>query len=315
MSAAPPLGVPPPLPFHRWDPVPHDVVIDVAPGVRRVVAANPGPFTFTGTSTWLVGERDVCVIDPGPTLPVHLEAILAAVRSRGGTVSAVVCTHTHADHSPLALDLQRRTGAPTYGFGPHPAARADIPAQLPKEAGDRVFSPDVRLGHGDTVRGEGWQLVALHTPGHIANHLCLELAGTGLTFTGDHVMGWSTSVISPGDGDLQAYYDSLALLAGRPALVFCSAHGPVIPAPHAYVEALAAHRRFRDRQILALVHDGVGAVAPVVERLYVGLDERLVKAARATVLAHLLRLEALGEVRRTDADGATDREGPVFEPR
>jgi glyoxylase-like metal-dependent hydrolase (beta-lactamase superfamily II) len=288
-SSGAPGAVPPPLPLDRNDRIVHDVVVDVAPGVRRIVAANPGPFTFTGTSTWLVGEREVCVIDPGPQLVPHLEAVLASVRARGGEVTSIVCTHTHADHSPGAAELRRRTGAVTSAFGPHPSREGD--GKLPKEAADRVFSPERVLGDGDHVRGDGWQLNALHTPGHIANHLCLELAGTGITFTGDHVMGWSTSVISPVDGDLQDYYDSIAKLVARPARVFLSAHGPVIRNPHAYAEALAA-----------LVHDGVGDVAAIVERLYVGLDKRLVKAAQATVLSHLQRMVRMETARSEPAE-------------
>ena len=269
----------------------------LAPGIRRVLAGNPSPFTFTGTQTYLVGDGEVGVIDPGPDLPEHLEAILAA--TGGEKIAAILCTHTHRDHSPASRPLAAATGAPIIGCAPLALAddgpRADA-------AFDFDYAPDRVLADGEAVTGAGWQLIAVATPGHTSNHLCLALAGSGALFTGDHVMGWSTTVVSPPDGDMAAYMQSLDLLLRRDDKIYYPAHGPAVDKPHRHVRALITHRRMREQQILRRLGEGEGHIPAMVETMYQGTDPRLFPAAGRSVLAHLVDLEARGLVRR---DGET----------
>lgn len=285
----------------------YGVVERVAPLVRRIVARNPGPYTFHGTGTYVVGRGEVAVIDPGPALAAHVDALVAALA--GETVTHQLITHTHRDHSPAARLLKQATGAATYGFGPHGGGRAPPGPQV-EEGADRDFRPDVVLGDGDAVAGPGWTLAAVHTPGHTSNHLCFALAETGALFTGDHVMGWSTSVISPPDGDMRAYLASLRRLLDRDDAAYWPTHGPPIENPRPFVRAFLGHRRARERQIVACLESGITTVPGMVARMYPGLADRLVPAARRSVLAHLIHMVEDG---RVACDGAPD-EDTVYAP-
>jgi glyoxylase-like metal-dependent hydrolase (beta-lactamase superfamily II) len=271
-------------------------VVELEPLVRRVLAGNPGPFTYTGTETYIVGRGEVAVIDPGPDDPAHIVALLAAVADE--KVTAILCTHTHRDHSPAAPALRAATGAPVMGCAPlvledlGPRADASF---------DASYAPDHVMPDGEQVRGPGWTLEAVATPGHTSNHLCFALNETGAMFTGDHVMGWSTTVVSPPDGDMAAYMASLDRLMARKDRIYYPAHGDPVTDPQRFVRGLAGHRRQREGQILRLLRDGVGAIPAMVERMYVGLDPRLHGAAGRSVLAHLIDLSDRGIVRE-DAD-------------
>ena len=271
---------------------PTGIVEQAAPGVRRVLAPNPSPFTFSGTQTYLVGESEVAVIDPGPDLDDHVAAILAA--TKGEQIAAILCTHTHRDHSPASRALAAATGAPIVGCAPLAIAddgpRADA-------AFDFDYAPERVLADGETVEGDGWTLRAVATPGHTSNHLCFALDGSGILFTGDHVMGWSTTVIAPPDGDMTAYMKSLDLLLARDDSIYFPAHGPAVEKPKAHVRALIVHRRMRERQIVKLLGEGEGRIPVMVENMYVGTDPRLYPAAGRSVLAHLIDMEARGMVR------------------
>jgi glyoxylase-like metal-dependent hydrolase (beta-lactamase superfamily II) len=264
----------------------------LSPLIRRVVARNPSPFTFTGTGTYIVGRGNVAVIDPGPALPDHVEALLAALA--GETVSHILITHTHLDHSPAAAALKRATGAPTLGFGPHGATRSEGAGS--EEGADRAFVPDLALRDGDVVEGKGWRMAAVHTPGHTSNHLCFALEDEKVLFSGDHVMGWSTSVIAPPDGDMASYLRALDKLLPRDDAVYWPTHGPAITDPKAHVRAFIAHRRERSAAILQRLAAGDETIPALVEAIYVGLDPRLRAAAGRSVLSHLIALIEEGDV-------------------
>jgi len=273
------------------------------PLVRRVLAPNPSPYTFTGTQTWLVGAgMDVAVIDPGPVGsgesigdPAdingegHVEAILAATENQ--TITTIICTHTHRDHSPAAAPLKEATGAQIIGCAPLVIAddgpRAD-------SAFDPDYTPDRILTDGDEVSGDGWTLQAVTTPGHTSNHICYALKESGALFTGDHVMKWSTSVVSPPDGDMASYMASLQKLYDREDSVYYPAHGPAVTKPRQLVRGMIGHRRQRERQILGLLEKGEGHIPTMVLQMYKGLDERLHGAAGRSVLAHLVDLQNRG---------------------
>jgi glyoxylase-like metal-dependent hydrolase (beta-lactamase superfamily II) len=272
---------------------PFGKVEQVAPLVRRLLAGNPSPFTFTGTQTYVVGAGDVAVIDPGPDLAGHVDALLAALA--GETVRAILCTHTQRDHSPASRALAAATGAEIVGCAPV-AIEDDGPRA--DEAFDQAYSPDRVLADGESVTGRGWTLEAVATPGHTSNHLAFALAEGPALFSGDHVMGWSTTVVAPPDGDMAAYMASLDKLLARPDRVYYPAHGPAIEAPREHVRRLIAHRRGREAQILDRLGAGVGAIPVMVETLYRDVDPVLHPAAGRSVLAHLIDLEARGRVRR-----------------
>jgi len=267
--------------------------VTMEPLVRRLLAPNPSPFTYTGTETYMVGKGEVAVIDPGPDLPDHVEAILAA--TEGERVIAILCTHTHRDHSPAARALKAATGASIIGCAPltmeDEGPRADA-------AFDADYRPDRILADGETVSGPGWTLEAVATPGHTSNHLCFGLRESGALFSGDHIMGWSTTVVSPPDGDMAAYMASLEKLLGRPDRVYYPAHGDPVREPHRFVRAVAAHRRARERQILDLLELGAQSIPAMVGSMYRGIDPRLHGAAGRSVLAHLIDLEARDRVWR-----------------
>ena len=259
------------------------------PGIARVLAHNPSAFTYYGTQTYLVGDDEVAVIDPGPNLPEHVEALLHAIAGR--PLVAIMCTHTHRDHSPAARPLATVTGAPIIGCAPLALEAAGPRAD---EAFDRDYAPDRALQDGDVVEVDGRQLVVVSTPGHTSNHLCYAL-GDAL-FTGDHVMGWSTTVVFPPDGDMGAYMASLDKLRQRGDRVYYPAHGPAVTNPQQYVRHLAGHRLQREKQILRLVGEKPREVTDIVANAYPGLDPRLVTAAGGSVLAHLLDLQKRGLV-------------------
>lgn len=269
--------------------------IQVAPGIRRVVAHNPSKFTAWGTGTYLLGSGEVAIVDPGPALERHIEAVLAAVE--GETVTHLLITHTHSDHSPAAAAIRERTGAITVGFGPHPAG-ADSDAE---EHGDSAFVPDVAVVHGQRVRAGGFELECLHTPGHISNHVCYASVDGQALFSGDHVMGWSTSVIPPPDGRVADYLDSLRLLLDRQDAVYYPTHGPPITDPRPYVAQLIEHRLARERQILDLLPSAPRTVGELVEVMYVGVRPELHEPAARSVLAHLVKLVEEGRVLPSDA--------------
>ncbi len=264
----------------------------VHPRVRRVLAPNPSPFTYTGTQTYLVGDGEVAVIDPGPDDPAHVEVLLAA--TEGAPVAAILCTHTHRDHSPASRPLAAATGAPIIG-----CAAFAIEDEGPRAdaAFDFDYAPDRVLADGEALAGEGWTLEAVATPGHTSDHLCFALAGTGILFTGDHVMGWSTTVVSPPDGDMTDYMASLGLLLARDDRVYLPAHGPAVETPREHVQRLIEHRRMRERQIVGHVEAGEGLIPNMVEDMYREIDPRLHPAAGRSVLAHLIDLERRGLVR------------------
>ncbi len=264
------------------------------PPVRRVLAANPSPMTGPGTWTHLVGGAEVAVIDPGPMDPAHLAAILAAVPA-GGRVTAIVVTHAHKDHSALAPALAQATGAPVLAFGAAAEGRRPAMERLAAaglaaggEGVDHAFRPDRRLADGEALCGPDWQLEVLHTPGHMAGHLCLALGD--LLFTGDHVMGWAPSLVSPPDGDMGAYMASLARLQARDWRRMLPAHGAPVDDPAARLEALVAHRRDREARILAALRAGAAGLDGITAAAYPGLDPALMPAARRNALAHLIDL-------------------------
>ena len=276
---------------------PYAVLQELEPAIGRVLAANPSAFTYTGTQTYLVGEREVAVIDPGPDIPDHLDALMAAVAGR--RVAAIMCTHTHRDHSPASRPLAEATGAPIVGCAPlaleSVGPRADA-------AFDGDYQPDRVLEDGEEVEVDGRRLVAVATPGHTSNHLCYSDLASGALFTGDHVMGWSTTVVVPPDGEMARYMASLEKLRGRDDRVYYPAHGRPVTKPQQYVRGLIGHRMQRQKQIVRLVEERARPIPEIVADAYPGLDPRLVVAAGGSVFAHLLDLEARGIVVR---DGET----------
>jgi glyoxylase-like metal-dependent hydrolase (beta-lactamase superfamily II) len=267
------------------------------PLVRRLLAGNPTPFTYTGTQTYLVGTADMAVIDPGPDIDAHVDAIVAAIGD--ARLKAIVCTHTHRDHSPAAALLKARTGAPIIGCAP---LALDDSGPRADASFDRDYAPDDVLADGATLRGEGWTLQAVATPGHTSNHICLALPEARALFTGDHVMGWSTSVVVPPDGDMAQYLESLERLMQRDEdEIYFAAHGDPIERPQRFVRGLIGHRKQREGQILRLLGRDVGAIPDMVLQMYAGIDPKLHRAAGLSVLAHLIDLERRGIVSHDDA--------------
>ena len=268
----------------------------VSPLIRRIVANNPGPFTFTGTGTYIVGHGEVAVIDPGPDLPEHLEAILAALK--GETVKAILVTHNHADHSPLANPLKRATGAVTYGC---PLAHAPVHHDIKVEdEEDASFIADVNLCAGGMVEGLGWTFRAIPTPGHTSNHICYALNEENALFSGDHIMGWSTTVIVPPDGDMDDYFASLDLISSLHFATLWPTHGPPITHPGPFIAAYKTHRLEREKQILELVSRGLATISELVPVMYAAVDKRLHPAAAQSVMAHMIRLVQTGAILCSD---------------
>jgi glyoxylase-like metal-dependent hydrolase (beta-lactamase superfamily II) len=280
---------------------------EVAPGVRRILAPNPGPFTFTGTCTYIIGKGDVAVIDPGPENPSHTQAILDA--TRGEKVAQIVITHTHRDHSSGAPLLQARTGAKTYGEGPHRAARPLHEGEASRlEAGaDRDFAPDIRVRDGELIEGRDFALEAIATPGHTANHLAFALKGRNCLFSGDHVMAWSTSIVAPPDGSMGDYLQSLEKLRAREESLYLPGHGPAARDARTLVERYVEHRAAREAAIVRRLERGESDIPGLVQAIYIGLDPRLTGAAGLTVLAHLEHLIGRGIVATDGAPVSSGR--------
>jgi glyoxylase-like metal-dependent hydrolase (beta-lactamase superfamily II) len=276
------------IPFVRDMRFDYGVMDQVSPLIRRVVANNPGPFTYLGTGTYIVGRGEVAVIDPGPLMDEHLEALLKAME--GEQVIAILTTHTHIDHSPLARPLQAKSSAPIYG-------RADPKvASGFEEAGEAQFTPDIEIAEGAKVSGPGWTLEAIATPGHASNHICYALAEENALFCGDHVMGWSTTVVSPPDGDMSDYYRSLDKIEARGFSTLWPTHGPPVTEVAPFLAAYRAHRLDRERQILDQLAAGHATIKAMVPAMYAAVDPRLHPAASHSVLAHLIHLTRIGRV-------------------
>jgi len=274
--------------------------IAISPLVRRLVAPNGGPFTFTGTCTYLVGQGDLAIIDPGPEHDTHFEALVAAIGT--ARVSAIVVTHTHKDHSPLARRLKALTGAPIIGCGPHQSARALAAGETNRldASSDQHHIPDRLLQDGDVFEGHGFTLQAVATPGHTMNHLAFALREENALFSGDHVMAWSTSIVAPPDGAMGAYMASLERLMARDEAIYWPGHGGPVTEPRRFVRGLLNHRRMRETTIMEAVQAGDRHIVSLVEKLYSGLDPKLKDAAALSVFAHLEDLVTRGLVRTED---------------
>ncbi|HSV04080.1 MAG TPA: MBL fold metallo-hydrolase [Phenylobacterium sp.] len=278
----------------------------VSPLIRRVICNNPGPFTYLGTGTYIVGRGEVAVIDPGPDDPAHLQAILGALE--GERVSAIVITHHHSDHSPLAGPLKAATGAPILGCAVARHEADDSGVRM--EAGhDLAFKPDVSLCGGGEVKGPGWTLEAIPTPGHTSNHLCYALPEENACFTGDHIMGWSTTVITPPDGDMSDYLESLRRIRARGFATLWPTHGPPVRDVEAFIDAYLEHRQERIDQILGALKAGPATIAELTPRLYADVDPKLWPAASRSMLAAMIHLvrEGLLEADRDVGPNATYR--------
>ena len=286
--------------FETLDDVEYGRVDQVADGIRRVIAENPSKFTYRGTGTYLVGHGDVVVVDPGPVLDSHRDALAAALV--GERVRGILITHCHSDHSPLAAWLRAETGAPTFAFGPHGAVEDDDEDEIDdgvkvEETIDVAFVPDVAVADGEEIiLGPGLTMTAVHTPGHTSNHTCYALAEPSVLFTGDHVMGWSTTVVSPPDGHMADYIESLRKVAGRHDAMLIPTHGPPRRDGPEYVTALVGHRLERERQVVDAVRRGLDTIPAIVAELYADVRPELHKPAGRSVLAHLVKLVDEGAV-------------------
>jgi glyoxylase-like metal-dependent hydrolase (beta-lactamase superfamily II) len=290
------------IPFVRQFEFEYGRLDQLSPLVQRVIADNPGPFTYTGTGVYIIGGTEpgstVAVIDPGPDTPAHREALWTALDGRH--VSHVLVTHHHMDHSPLAAPLAKAHGCQVHGYGLQ--MRAPEGGEVRLEAGDDLsFRPDIEIRDGDTVKGDSWTLEALHTPGHTSNHLCFALLEENILFSGDHIMGWSTSVVSPPDGHMGDYLKSLERVKARNFDKIWPTHGTSIDAPTEFVSEYIAHRHAREAQILAAIKDGLHSISDMVAHIYQDVDKRLHPAAAHSVLAHLIHME---ETERVSSDGA-----------
>ncbi len=275
----------------------------VLPGVRRIIANNPGPFTYTGSGTYLIGAGEVAVIDPGPNDSGHIDALMAALG--GERVTHVLITHTHSDHCGGARALAERCGAPILGFGHHPVRKQQDDAPALDEGADYSFKPDQMIGDGEIIKGPDWRIEAVHTPGHLSNHMCFALPQENALFTGDHIMGWATTVVAPPDGDMSAYIESLEKLLTRDDEIYFPTHGAPIINPKRFVRAVRTHRLMRDAQIVEQIKNGRTRIKEIVPAMYADVDPRLHKAAALNVLAHLIRLKRIGTVMCDDEHGMT----------
>lgn len=291
----------PALPVDReYDPR-YAEVVEISPLIRRVLARNPSPFTFHGTGTYLIGRGKVAVVDPGPLLDEHLAALQRTLH--GETITHILITHTHSDHSPAAAPLKAVCGAPTYGFGPHGAGKRLAGVNV-EAGGDMDFQADIEVRDGDVLAGDGWQVECVYTPGHTSNHICFGLREEQALFTGDHVMGWSTTVIIPPDGDMGQYFASLQRLQSRGDRRYYPTHGNPIQAPQAFVTQLIAHRRAREDQIAACLAREITLVPAMVAVIYSEIDARMHPAAALSISAHLAHMVANGRVTMAANDAA-----------
>ena len=287
-----------PIPFDRELDFEYGRVDRVSPLVRRLIANNPSPFTFKGTATYIVGGDSVAVIDPGPDDDDHFAALATALD--GLTVSHILVTHTHRDHSPLAARLKALTGAQTYAYGPHGSGkgRSAVPAGDVRldMGGDRDFVPDVEVRHGDVIEGDGWTFESVFTPGHTSNHMSFALKEEPSLFAGDHVMAWSTSVIAPPDGNMADYMASLRMLLERSEDTYWPTHGPMIKDARAFVDKFIAHRNARENAVIARLKQGAATIDAMVPEIYNGVDPGLFPAAALSMLAHVEHLVEKGVV-------------------
>jgi glyoxylase-like metal-dependent hydrolase (beta-lactamase superfamily II) len=281
---------------------PFGTAVELSPLIRRITCNNPGPFTFRGTNTFIVGRGNVAIIDPGPDDEAHLAAVLNAVR--GETVSHILVTHTHMDHSPLAAKLAAATGAKTCS-AISPARPAVVSGLRLDASVDQDFTPDVSLSDGDVVEGKGWVLEAVFTPGHMANHMSFCLTQEKALLVGDHVMAWATTVVAPPDGNMKDYMGSLRKLLKRNEAIYYPAHGPEKRKPLGLVRAILAHRKMREEAILNRVKAGDGTIGEIVASVYSDIDPRLHAAAGLSTLAHLEHLIEKGRVELRDAEYKT----------
>jgi hydroxyacylglutathione hydrolase len=279
----------------RFDLAP-GVVEEVRPGVRRILCNNPSPFTFKGTVSYIVGKGKVAIVDPGPDDAAHIAALLDAVR--GETVTHIFVTHTHRDHSPAVAPVKAATGATVYAEGPHRPSRDVHLGEAPRldASGDFDFRPDVQLTDGETIAGEGWTLEAVATPGHTKNHMAFSFQEANAMFIGDHVMGWSTSIVAPPDGSMTDYMASLEKLTRRDEKTYLPGHGGLIEDAPKFVAQYIAHRKGRENSILARLAKGDADIPTLVRAIYIGIDQRLVGAAGLSVFAHLEDMVARGLV-------------------
>ena len=266
----------------------------LTPLIRRITARNPSGFTFQGTGTYVVGNDEVAVIDPGPLDSAHIEALKEGLKDE--KVTHILITHTHFDHSPAAAPLKDDWGVKTYAYGPHGAGKIEDGFTI-EEGGDMDFEPDIRLKDGDVVQGPGWTIESVYTPGHTSNHLCFALKEENALFTGDHVMGWSTSVIGPPDGDMTQYMQSLELLLERREDIYWPTHGTCIKDVKNYVRAFMDHRLDRERQILDCLSQGYSLIKDMVPVMYKDTDPSLYGAAARSVFAAMIRLVDVGKVK------------------
>lgn len=274
----------------------HGEAVPVAEHVQRITVNNPGPFTFHGTNTYIVGDASVCVIDPGPEDEAHFRALMAALAGR--EVTHIAVSHTHKDHSPLAGRLKAATGATIVAEGPYRPARPlhDGEANPFAESSDLDFVPDIALAEGDRVEGDGWRLTAILTPGHTTNHVAFAFEDRGIVFSADHVMAWATSIVAPPDGAMSDYMASLERLLMRDDRVYFPGHGGPVKDPAAFLRGLRTHRRMRERAVLERIRAGDRLIADMVRAIYASTDPRLHGAAALSVLAHLEDLVEKGEV-------------------
>ena len=284
------------IPFDKTFELVPDTVHEVAPGVRAVAANNPGPFTFKGTVSYIIGRGKVAILDPGPDDDAHVAALLAAVR--GETVTHIFVTHTHRDHSPAVPKVKAATGATVYAEGPHRLARPLHIGEARRldASADMDFCPDVALVDGEVVSGDGWTMEALTTPGHTANHMAFALRESDLLFSGDHVMAWSTTIVGPPDGAMSDYMASLQKLRRRSESIYLPGHGGAVRDAPRFVQQLIQHREKREGAILRRLRAGAADIPTLVRAIYIGLDPRLLGAAGLSVLAHLEDLVARGLV-------------------
>ena len=279
------------IPFVREMDADHGVAKQMTPFIRRIVAPNPSAFTYLGTNSYIIGEGEVAVIDPGPKIASHVDAILRA--TEGERITHICLTHTHLDHSPAAAPLKEKTGAKTYAYGPHGSGRP-VAGPVMEEGGDKDFMPDMRIKHGEEIAGANWTLECVYTPGHTSNHMCFAVKEEKALLTGDHVMGWSTSVVAPPDGDMKNYMDSLRLLLARDDEVLWPAHGPPIRETKAFLESFIAHREKREEEILECLHKGVQKIPDMVAHIYADVDKGLHAPAALVVLSHLRHMATTG---------------------
>ena len=269
---------------------PYGVIENISPLIRRITANNPAPYTFKGTGTYIIGHKNVAVIDPGPDMADHIEAIISSLK--GEKISHILVTHNHTDHSPGARPLAERCGAKIYGFD---VSGQQYSMSKSAEGLDKKFKPDILIKDGDILKGKNWTLEAIHTPGHLSNHLCFALLEEKALFSGDHVMGWSTTIISPPDGNMTEYLISLEKLLMRDDNIYYPTHGWPIDDPKKFVKQVYAHRLRRDNEICRFLEQGDKSMDQIVRMIYPAIDKSLYLAASRTIFAHLIRLVELGK--------------------